>query len=623
MDKEELRNKVNEEYIYAFNFVERKREKRREDLETYVQESEKEKVNIHSIYSTVTTLMSIFYQNRITVKWQWRNRFDREIAGNTNKVAKYDYKEMDIEVLDYELQFNVFMKWVWVQILDWFDSMQILPKWKNIDPLACIFDPEWWPTIKNHRFFWIEWQISAYDAKQKWRKLEDLSSWEYTTQQNKQKIAEVRGYWYSTDETKNKMYDIYYHFNRSEDWTPILSVWGAWKSNLLSYKKLPAVSKLEKKDPYKIYFPIALKYYSYVPWDPLSISVPDLTRDKQSYYSQLFNAMLAAAIRNSLWDDRFVNTKKIKDLAWLKKPSIQWKLIPVNIWDNENISNVIYSIPKDNIWNLPFNVKTYLQEEMTLETGIDRNTSWVLSTQNSTLWEREMAQRNANIRFLLATKQWNWFEEFRWEFMWYRTYQANLWQTEKKTIFFNNTYSPKTYVFQKSDFIWEEPLRLELVNKAEREQEINSRKADRVQLLPQLIAWAKSNDEKVMLYRELLEAQWEDEDYIMDLFPLTWTELRAYDMLQLLEENDMDWAIITDMNEPHEVYIRIFHTSEPTRARDIALDQRYKAIIQRDWWIISNMQNWAEQAAQNTSTAQLTNNAIQQSKQVASTQDIL
>ena len=170
MDKQDLINQINKEYNYWFDFVETKRDKRREDLETYVLESVKEKVNIHSIYSQVQTLMSIYYQNKISVKWQWRNRFDRVVAANTNKVAKYDYQEMDVDVLDYTLQFDVFMKWVWVMIVDGFDNNQILPKWKIIDPLSCIFDPEWWPTIKDHRFFGIEMQMSTYEVKKRWRK---------------------------------------------------------------------------------------------------------------------------------------------------------------------------------------------------------------------------------------------------------------------------------------------------------------------------------------------------------------------------------------------------------------------------------------------------------------------
>lgn len=623
MDKQDLLNRVNKEYSYWFDFVETKREKRREDLETYVLESSKEKVNIHSIYSQVQTLMSIYYQNKISVKWQWRNRFDREVALNTNKVAKYDYGEMDVEVLDYKLQFDVFMKWVWVMIADWFDKLQILPKWRVIDPLACIFDPEWWATIKDHRFFWIEMQMSTYEVKRRWRKLED--TWEeYTQDLNRSKIKEVRWYADTWDDTGNKMVDIYFHFTRLDNGKPILIILWKGRSIILDTIQLPAITEEEKLNPMKIYFPVALKYYSYVPWDPLSISIPDLLRDKQGYYSQLFNAMLAAAIRNSMWDDRFVNTKKIKDLKGLQKPSIQGKIIPVNIWDNENISNVIHSIPKDNIWNLPFNLKSYLEEQMALDTWIDRNTTWVLSTQNATLWEREMAQRNANVKFLLATKQGNWFEKFRWQYLWYRIYQANLWEAEEKQVFFNNSYSPKNYTFRKDDFIWQDDLRLEIVNKAEREQEINSKKADRMALLPQLIAWAKSEDERVMLYREMLEAQGEDEEYIMDLFPYTSHELNAFDKLAMIEENDIEWAEIDNITDPHEVYIRIINIAEPTPVKQKALQNRYQAIMMRDEMMKWQMQeNGALESAQNVSSAQLTNAAIQKWNNVASTQDII
>jgi len=38
--------------------------------------------------------MSIYWQNKLSVKWQGKDRFDREKAKNTNKIAKYDYKEM-------------------------------------------------------------------------------------------------------------------------------------------------------------------------------------------------------------------------------------------------------------------------------------------------------------------------------------------------------------------------------------------------------------------------------------------------------------------------------------------------------------------------------------------------
>jgi len=58
-------------------------------------------------------------------------------------------------------------------------------------------------------------------------------------------------------------------------------------------------------------------------------------------------------------------------------------------------------------------------------------------------------------------------------------------------------------------------------------------------LMPQLIAGAKTEDERVMLYRELLEMQGEDEEVIESLFPLTPTEVRAYDKLEAINENDI------------------------------------------------------------------------------------
>ena len=141
-------------------------------------------------------------------------------------------------------------------------------------------------------------------------------------------------------------------------------------------------------------------------------------------------------------------------------------------------------------------------------------------------------------------------------------------------------------------------------------------------LLPQLIAWAKSEDEKTMLYRELLEAQGEDEEYIMNLFPLTAHELNAYDKLAMIEENDIDWAIVDNITDPHEVYIRIFNTAEPTKVKETALQNRYKALMMRDL-MMWQQENGALEAAQNVSSAQLTNASIQQNKKVASTQDII
>jgi len=43
-----------------------------------------------------------------------------------------------------------------------------------------------------------------------------------------------------------------------------------------------------------------------------------------------------------------------------------------------------------------------------------------------------MAQKNANLRFLLGSKQAMWGEMFRWKYLYYRPYAANLKSIDKK-----------------------------------------------------------------------------------------------------------------------------------------------------------------------------------------------
>lgn len=608
---------------YSDDYIDEKKDSRRDDFWLYMQEATQEKINTNTVYVAVQTLLSIYWQNNIVVKWKGRDRFDREKALNTNKIAKFDYDEMWVEEKDYELEFNRFMYWVWVQISDWFDFTSIVPKLKNVSPLSCYPDPNGWPTIKTHRFFWFDTNMTKSEMKKmKFKNIDSLDWLSQNEDLNKLKVTETRWYGTDSDYTDNNLHTVYFHFNREDNWKPYLTATNPWCDVILKRIELLPVTEEEKKDANKIFFPIGLKYYSYVPWDFFSISVPDLLGDKQSVYGKLFNAMVAMAIRNAYWDDRLVDIKKVKDIKWLQQPTLEGKLIPVwnlNPW--EAVSNAVHQLSKDNPWNVPFNVKQYIEDISQLEIGIDRNTSGVLSTENATLWEREMAQRNANVRFLLSTKQGNWFESFRWTYLWYRMYLANIKSTDEKLVFFNTSFSETTYAFKKDDFIGTWDLRLELVNKAELQQELQAKKADRLAILPQLIAWAKSDTERDQLYREMLEITGEEEEYIMSMFPLTSDEIKAYGKLEAINEEDLSWAIIEDINEDHNTFIKIFQTADDNEVKRKAIQARYDAIAYTQPWMWE-VQNEAEKSSQNVSSAQLTSNAINKGSDVPSLQSI-
>lgn len=64
-----------------------------------------------------------------------------------------------------------------------------------------------------------------------------------------------------------------------------------------------------------------------------------------------------------------------------------------------------------------------------------------------------MAQKNANLRFLLGSKQAMWGEIFRWKYLWYRQYAANLKSIDKKEFALETGYSEDFHAFTKDDFV--------------------------------------------------------------------------------------------------------------------------------------------------------------------------
>ena len=64
-----------------------------------------------------------------------------------------------------------------------------------------------------------------------------------------------------------------------------------------------------------------------------------------------------------------------------------------------------------------------------------------------------MAQKNANLRFLLGSKQAMWGEVFRWKYLYYRQYAANLKSVDKKEFTLETGYSEDFHAFSKDEFV--------------------------------------------------------------------------------------------------------------------------------------------------------------------------
>jgi hypothetical protein len=65
----DLLKKAQREYQSSYNYIDSKKTKRRDDLSLYMKEAEQDKVNTNSIYVAIQILMSIYWQNKIVVKF--------------------------------------------------------------------------------------------------------------------------------------------------------------------------------------------------------------------------------------------------------------------------------------------------------------------------------------------------------------------------------------------------------------------------------------------------------------------------------------------------------------------------------------------------------------------------
>ena len=87
--------------------TEKKRQLFRDRMQLFVNiDKDDNKVSVNLIRSLKNTMLSLYYQDQLTVKFSSRNIFDREQADNLNKVAEYDYDEMDMDMWDYDNQGN-------------------------------------------------------------------------------------------------------------------------------------------------------------------------------------------------------------------------------------------------------------------------------------------------------------------------------------------------------------------------------------------------------------------------------------------------------------------------------------------------------------------------------------
>ena len=104
--EDKILKQVKEEYAQGYNAVVSKRKVMKGDLKNYyVPATKKDKVNDHTIYTTMQTYMSVSYNDRAVVEFEERTSDNAPFAQNLNRLKEFDYVEMGDDKTNYQ--------WIW------------------------------------------------------------------------------------------------------------------------------------------------------------------------------------------------------------------------------------------------------------------------------------------------------------------------------------------------------------------------------------------------------------------------------------------------------------------------------------------------------------------------------
>lgn len=618
MTEDSILKQIEQEYLVCYNAIEQVREQKRQDKEIFFSPNRDEnKINVRTVFQAFRMKMAIRYSNRPKAEWTRRRAWDTERAKNANRVWKYDRKEMWLDVIDYLTYENIDKVGVGIQTAGNFNLTTICPSIKVIDPLSWIPDPNGWPKIDSHRWFWFtevylqKWQMK----KLGYSNLDSASPRTITLNQSAEDNATNKDSQLE-DDTPNREYETYVHWFM-RDGKKYVAVTNADRTVIHDLVYLKPVTKEEKADETLVPFPVMLQYAIFVTGFPLGISLVDLLADTQSTLSKMYNLYLAMAYRNTFWGDRLVRAWELEDPDSLNTPTIEGKDIPVKD-SAKSLNDIILEVPREQTNGIPSEMIALLKRNGTEQLGAESTQQGVLSDSNKTLGEQEMAQKNANIQFQLEENVMLWGTEFQMKNLWYRQYLANMKSAEEKEINLSEWATKEFFVFKKDEFVGKEMLSLDIKGSSEQSQD-KSNKAEKAVILQWLIAGATSEWEKRKYYRMWAELADFSDNQIAELVSKTGDEIGAEMKLSMINEWMEEWAVIDSMDDDHQVYINLLITADPSDLKTKALKARYDAIrIQEQAMNGITGDVWAEQSMASANASQMTSSMIQWQSQVPS-----
>ena len=610
IDKEEFLIQIQDEIVLSRSFTGQKRDLLRTNVMKYIDQTiDDEKIPMNTAYASINLDIAIEMMDTknpiFTPRWLW----DDEIAENLTDVAQFDYKEMGMDKVAYQVALDRRMTWVGIIAKTGWDEMGTHPTIGIKDPMAWLPDP-FFDNTTDARFHYFEELIPKECLSEEYGFSEEAEEMGGTMSPllSQNQSARNRKTGYNNTPTDKTMVSVINWYSYFDDvlYMVTLSEDG---SQMLRCVEVKPVFKKEKLEYVPMSAVVNTKWYSPKRGDPFGTSMLELIGPKQSALSQLINLRLINAKFSTLGQMYLYDINTVQNANEIARPSTNPKIIWVD-GKNNPISQAVYPVPRNNILEDSFRVSQEIMEALQMETGINNNQLWVQWDGTRTLGEVKKIQENANIRFGLTTLHQELADEQFWRDIWYRSYKEFFSKTDKKFIRIASSIDgTRVLELTQSDFLTFEDPQVIIESKKKFESE-------RARIAASLdarlaVMEANPNSHKISLNyirRKILKLQGMTRADVQVMCPYEPDEMDARNIVKLLNENDMKAATIRDINQDHMTYLVVFQSAMDTEAKQIAIEMRKQAYIQSGQGQAKDVWGWAA----NTATNQMVNASISQ-----------
>ena len=621
---EEIRTKVQQEYDAWAEIAMKKRPILKQYLHDYNVEWDTLKdwqtLKSKSLYTYRNLFVSALYKNRPLVEFQWRKRWDNEYAKTWNNLLKFDYEELDEDIITYKKICNEVDYWVYLAVDEWWDKVTESPKKKLYSPMCWIPDP-YFDIVKWFNFHWFELTLTEWELNDLYNNKElMLTDNELKALKEKLKndydaklIQWADGYWIDDIRPSSysplKQYSVYRHFTKFNNrW--YLTEWANDRTLLIRCEEIEAVRSEEKKDPSTIPCPVVHSWLLPKEKDPYGLCVWDLARDNQESEEKIMNLLVDKVHEETFSWITVFNSDVVDGKELAHRVLGKRKFVPSK-WNLEN-RKVLENIQTQTSWTGDwYSLKNMIDQKSTKEIWFDEQSIWVYS-QTMTATQSQLLQANQNVRLSTIFKVFLWWEKKYWDVLWYRSYQKNFKMKSEKNITLNNWFWNVVYTIMWKDLDTKRDLHMSIITILDKKEQDEANKAAYMASYQPLMEQANSFW-KIELTREFANVMWMNPELVNEIYDFPPEYDKAMLDLELLNNNEEVWKIV-DMWENHKIYIMVYEKAIDTPAKVKAIAARKRALVLSWQQNSMAMQQWMGQVNW-ASQSQLVSNYISQQNQ--------